>query len=263
MAAAARMHGIEQGIDLSGVALIAFGGAGPVHACAVAELLESTRVIFPVNASVLSAFGTLVSPVRIDLARSMVRLLGAVERDERDRLLDELRAEGRRVLVAAGAPMPAVTFRYGVDARYAGQGNEITLWVGEGEQFAVSDDEIASAFDTEYRNIYGMTIPDVAIEIVTWRISAFASATVVDLPLDRQDPTGTREAPHHQRMVKFRRGEPAIEVPVYRREQLGTGATFDGPAIVEERETTAVVRPGWSVEVARDGSMVATREVRS
>ena len=113
----------------------------------MAELLESTRVIFPVNASVLSAFGTLVSPVRIDLARSMVRMLGVVDRDERDRLLDELRAEGRRVLVAAGVPMAAVTFRYGVDTRYAGQGNEITLWVGEGEQFEVGDDAIASAFD--------------------------------------------------------------------------------------------------------------------
>src|SRR3546814_15255485 len=72
MAAAARMHAVERGLDLRGVPLIAFGGAGPVHACGVAELLEATRVIFPVNASVLSAFGTLVSPVRIDLARSML-----------------------------------------------------------------------------------------------------------------------------------------------------------------------------------------------
>jgi N-methylhydantoinase A len=263
MAAAARMHGVEQGIDLSGVALIAFGGAGPVHACAVAEMLESTRVIFPVNASVLSAFGTLVSPVRIDLARSMVRMLGVVEPDERDRLLDELRAEGRRVLVAAGVPMAAVTFRYGVDTRYAGQGNEITLWVGEGEQFAVSDEAIAAAFDAEYRRIYGLTIPDVPIEIVTWRLSAFANATVVDPPVDIDTKPGARAEPHRHRMVKFRRGEPAIDVPVYRREHLGAGVAFDGPAIVEERETTAVIRPGWVVEVARDGSLIATREVQA
>ena len=64
------------------------------------------------------------------------------------------------------------------------QGNEITLWVGEGEQFAVSDEAIASAFDAEYRRIYGLTIPDVPIEIVTWRLSAFANATVVDPPVD-------------------------------------------------------------------------------
>ncbi|MEO5838096.1 MAG: hydantoinase/oxoprolinase family protein [Acidimicrobiales bacterium] len=262
MAAAARMHGVEQGIDLSGVSLIAFGGAGPVHACAVAELLESTRVIFPVNASVLSAIGTLVSPVRIDLARSMVRILGLVEAEERDRLLDELRAEGRRVLGAAGVPVTAVTFRYGVDTRYAGQGNEITLWVGEGEQFAASDEVIASAFDAEYRRIYGLTIPDVPIEVVTWRLSAFASATVVDPPVDvDEQPDATAVGPRH-RMIKFRRGEPAVDVPVYRRDQIGAGSAFAGPAIVEERETTAVIRPGWSVEVARDGSLVATREAR-
>ena len=261
MAAAARMHGVEQGMDLSGVSLIAFGGAGPVHACAVAELLESSRVIFPVNASVLSAFGTLVSPVRIDLARSMVRILGVVEPEERDRLLDELRAEGRRVLVAAGVPMASVTFRYGVDTRYAGQGNEITLWVGEGEQFTVGDETIAEAFDAEYRRIYGLTIPDVPIEIVTWRLSAFANATVVDPPVALDAQSGAPVMPHRHRMVKFRRSEPAIDVPVYRRDQLGAGAAFDGPAIVEERETTAVIRPGWSVDVARDGSLVATREV--
>ncbi len=95
MAAAARMHAVEQGDDLRGVTLLAFGGAGPIHACGVAELLDSPRVIFPVNASVLVAFGTLVSPVRIDLARSMVRSLAEISHDERDRLLDDLREEGR------------------------------------------------------------------------------------------------------------------------------------------------------------------------
>ena len=102
MAAAARMHAVEQGVDLRGVSLLAFGGAGPVHACGVAELLDSDRVIFPVNASVLSAFGTLVSPVRIDLARSMPRRLDRIDPAEREALLDELRTEGRRVLAAAG-----------------------------------------------------------------------------------------------------------------------------------------------------------------
>src|SRR5829696_8122686 len=102
MAASSRMHAVEQGEDLRGVTVLAFGGAGPIHACGVAELLESTKVVFPTNASVLSAFGTLVTPVRIDLARSMVRPLAIVLPAERDALLDELRAEGTRVLSAAG-----------------------------------------------------------------------------------------------------------------------------------------------------------------
>src|SRR5207253_8013851 len=97
MAAAARMHAVERGTDLRGVPLIAFGGAGPVHACGVAELLEAPHVVFPANASVLSAFGALVTPVRIDLARSYVRKLDDVADDEREALLEEMRAEGRSV----------------------------------------------------------------------------------------------------------------------------------------------------------------------
>ena len=261
MAAAARMHGVEQGVDLRGVTILAFGGAGPVHACGVADLLESDRVIFPVNASVLSAFGTLVSPVRIDLARSMPRLLESVDIAERDGLLDELRGEGRRVLSAAGVPAADVRFRYGLDARYSGQGNEITVWVGTGEAWPASEADVRAAFESEYRRIYGMTIPDVAVEAVTWRLSAYAEKVQV-----RPDTGATGEAgaaePVSRRPVVFARGTAAVDVPVYRRQDLGVGATFGGPAIVEERETTTVIRPGWEAEVAPDGSLVATRSRR-
>ena len=258
MAAAARMHGVEQGVDLRGVTVLAFGGAGPVHACGVADLLESDKVIFPVNASVLSAFGTLVSPVRIDLARSMPRLLDSVDATERDGLLDELRGEGRRVLSAAGVPAGDVRFRYGLDARYSGQGNEITVWLGSGESWPATWAEVRSAFESEYRRIYGMTIPDVAIEAVTWRLSAYAEKAQV-----RPDTGATGAAgaapPVSRRPVVFERGSAAVDVPVYRRQDLGVGAAFAGPAIVEERETTTVIRPGWRAEVATDGSLVATR----
>ena len=258
MAAAARMHGVEQGVDLRGVTILAFGGAGPVHACGVADLLESDKVIFPVNASVLSAFGTLVSPVRIDLARSMPRLLDSVDITERDALLDELRGEGRRVLSAAGVPADDVRFRYGLDARYSGQGNEITVWVGTGEAWLASEADVRSAFESEYRRIYGMTIPDVAIEAVTWRLSAYAEKVQVRPDTGATGVKGAAE-PVSRRPVVFARGSAAVDVPVYRRQDLGVGATFAGPAIVEERETTTVIRPGWQAELASDGSLVATR----
>ena len=256
MAAAARMHGVEQGIDLRGIPVLAFGGAGPVHACGVAELLDSSRVVFPVNASVLSAFGTLVSPVRIDLARSMPRRLDAIDPGERDELLDSLRAEGRRVLTAAGVAPAAVEFRYGLDARYAGQGNEVTVWVSSGDTWGVTDEEVVAAFEREYRRIYGLTIPDVAIEAVTWRLAASAEAATVE-----PDPlkVGGSAEPFTTRPVHFERGAEPVTVPVYRRSDLGVGAAFAGPAIVEERETTAVIRPGWHVAVSVDGSLIATR----
>ncbi len=259
MAAAARMHAVEQGADLRGITVLAFGGAGPVHACGVAELLESPRVVFPVNASVLSAFGTLVTPVRIDLARSMVRPLIGVDPAERDRLLDELRAEGRRVLVAAGVDEERIRFRYGVDARYAGQGNEITIWVGEGAAWPADDAAVRRRFEDDYRRIYGLTIPDVAVEAVTWRLSAYAPAGDVEpratLPAAAGSPAGTRP-------VRFARSGGVQDTPVYRRAELGAGQSFDGPAIVEERETTAVIRPGWRVTVADDGSLICERGQR-
>ena len=180
MAAAARMHGVERGVDLRGVTILAFGGAGPIHACGVAELLESDRVVFPVNASVLSAFGTLVSPVRIDLARSMLRPLDGLDEDERDGLLGELRDEGRRVLMEAGVAENAVGYRYGIDARYVGQGNEITIWVDEGDSWTVPMEDVRATFEEEYRRIFGLAIPDVGIEAVTWRLSASAESAEVE-----------------------------------------------------------------------------------
>ena len=259
MAAAARMHGVECGVDLRGVTILAFGGAGPVHACGVAELLGSDRVIFPVNASVLSAFGTLVSPVRIDLARSMPRSLEGLNEAERDGLLGELRGEGRRVLMAAGVDENSVVFSYGVDARYEGQGNEITIWVDKGADWTVSMVEVRAMFEEEYRRIFGLAIPDVSIEVVTWRLAASAESPAVEPSLiaGGEVPDG---GPVVGRPVVFERGSLPVDTPVYRRDLLVPDTRFDGPAIVEERETTSVIRPGWSVEVVHDGSLIATRE---
>ncbi len=171
-------------------------------------------------------------------------------------MLDDLRGEGRRVLAAAGASPDAVRFRYGLDCRYAGQGNEVTVWIGEGDTWPVDDDAVLAAFEDEYRRIYGLTIPDVAIEVVTWRLAVSAASDgVAPEPL----ATGAGATPTGARPVVFGRGLDPVDTPVYRRADLGAGATFDGPAVVEERETTAVIRPGWTVAVGTDGSLVATR----
>jgi N-methylhydantoinase A len=266
MAAAARMHAVERGVDLRGVTLIAFGGAGPVHACGLAELLEAPRVVFPVNASVLSAVGTLVSPVRVDLARSLVRLLAPGIEAERDPLLEEMREEARRVLPAAGVPLEAIRFRYGFDARYHGQGNEITVWVGEGASWPASAEDALARFHEGYERVYGLRIPDMAVEVVTWRVTAYVPAPelAVAAPAGAGagggGGAGAAPVPHGTRAVRFRRGAEAVDVPVHRRGDLAAGATITGPALVEERETTAVVRPGWRATVQDDGSLLAVRD---
>jgi N-methylhydantoinase A len=211
-----------------------------------------------VNASVLSAFGTLVSPVRIDLARSMPRPLDGLDETERDDLLGELRDEGRRVLMAAGVDEDSVVFRYGIDARYVGQGNEITIWVGEGADWTMPMADVRMVFEEEYRRIYGLAIPDVGIEVVTWRLAATAESAEVEPSLVAADRAGDG-GQVGTRPVVFERGSPPEDTLVYQREALAPGMRFVGPAVVEERETTSVIRPGWSVEVADDGSLIATR----
>jgi len=92
-----------------------------------------------------------------------------------------MRAEGRSVLSAAGVPVDAITFRYAIDARYYGQGNEITITLGEGASWPATPDAVTTAFAERYAAVYGMTIPGVPVEVVTWRISAFAPAPEVAL----------------------------------------------------------------------------------
>ena len=104
-----------------------------------------------------------------------------------------------------------------------------------------------------------MTIPDVAIEVVTWRLSASAELPVVEP--DSPNPTNTDDpVASGSRRIVFDRGARPVETPVYRRELLPMGIRLEGPVIVEERETTSVIRPGWSMEVADDGSLVAIRK---
>ncbi len=155
-------------------------------------------------------------------------------------------------------PADSVRFRYGLDARYRGQGNEITIWVGEGEAWPSTPRAVRERFDEEYRHIYGLTIPDVAVELVTWRLSASSTNEPVQ-PVAPLAEVGAAPI-HGRRPARFTRSDLVQDVPVYRREALGPGARLEGPAIVEERETTAVIRSGWSVEVAADGSLVATRQ---
>ncbi len=258
MAASARMHAVERGVDLRGVTLLAFGGAGPVHACRVAELVESSRVVFPVHASVLSAFGTLVTPVRIDLARSLLRPLDELRSDDTEELLESMRTEGRRVLAGAGVPADRVRFRYGIDVRYRGQGNEITVWLGEGLDWPTDDAETLAAFEAEYKRVYGLTIDDVPAEVVTWRLSAWAPVTGV--APDLAAPAGGEATPIAHRTVRFGRERDPDEVAIFERTRLPAGTRLEGPVIISEAETTVVIRPGWTLEVNADGSLLAQRE---
>ena len=254
MAAAAREHATDRGFDYRGLPLLAFGGAGPVHACAVGELLQCASVIFPPQASVLSAFGALVTPARLHLVRSALSRLDALDWSEVDTILDELASEGGRALAAAGAAEADVRLRFGADLRYVGQQNEVSVEI-DGDPRADHDGhKLQSTFEAAYFAQYAVNPSHVPIEIVSWRVTAEGP---------RPTFSGVAKPPLSHGEAKSRRPvglwPAAAEVPVYDRAALGAGQTLIGPAIVEERETTIVIPPNWRAQVDDLGCLVATR----
>ncbi len=255
MAAAARAHATDRGVDWRGLPMLAFGGAGPVHACRVAELLDCSTVIFPPMASVLSAFGTLVSPVRLDLVRSAVTPLEAPDWAGVDTLFAAMRAEGTAALAEAGVPASAARFTLAADARYDGQQNEVTADFPETALAQRDAATIRAGFEAAYEQQYGMRLPDVPVEVVAWRLTARG-------PLPQAAPApaaaGANTTPRTQRRIALLPGAP--QVAVYDRTTLGAEQRLAGPAIIEERETTLVILPGWTARRDASGAIIATRQ---
>jgi len=255
MASAARTHATDRAIDYRGLPILAFGGAGPVHACMVAELVDSTCVIYPPLASVLSAFGTLVTPVQIDLVRSNVVLLDAVDWNSVTRTIDEMVADGTQALSEAGLSLDDISFRYGVDIRYLGQQSELRIDLPFDPRIERDVDGIRDLFEAEYVAQYGLKLDGMALEIVNWRVAASGatperSASVAEAATEGRAPV-TR--------IVYLRGEP-VEVQVYSRAGLTPEQPMEGPVIVEERETTVFVLPGWTLELHENGSLFANRK---
>lgn len=254
MASAARAHATDRGVDYRGVPVLAFGGAGPVHACYVAELLESPMVIFPPLASVLSAFGTLVTPIRLDLVRGALGRLDAVDWAEVDEILDNLIEQGRTALREAGCPQEAARFDFGGDFRYLGQQNEVSIALPDDPRAKKNLAAIREAFESAYQAQYGLRLGDLEIEIVSWRVTARGPDIT---RRSHAAPSNAPAKPKGKRPVHMNGDAQSVEV--YERNQLAAGQEVRGPAIIEERETTIVVLPGWRARVDGTGCIMATK----
>ena len=258
MTAAARAHAVDRGIDYRGVPLFAFGGAGPVHACYVADLLESPMVIYPPLASVLSAFGTLVTPPRLDLSQGALSRLSAVDWHRVDAIIDKLVDDARNGLAGAGCKADDITFTFGADMRYFGQQNEVTAWFDADPRRKHDAAAVREAFEKDYEKLYSLRLPELDIEIVSWRLVATGPLASRDsrIALQQQPakPRGTRSA-------RFNGGD--VKAPVYARGDLAQDQTIDGPAIIEERETTIIILPGWRARVDKTGCIMASKILAS
>jgi N-methylhydantoinase A len=255
MTAAARAHAADRGIDYRGLPLFAFGGAGPVHACYVAELLESPVVIYPPLASVLSAFGTLVTPPRLDLGRGALSRLSALDWQQVDAILSDLVRNGRTGLASAGCKPEEVAFRFGADMRYLGQQNEVSTWFDTDPRESHDIAWLRKVFESMYENLYSLRLPDVDVEVVSWRLVAIGpSASRPSTP----ELAATPATPKTTRKARFHRND--VDTPVYERRELARNQGIKGPAIIEERETTIIILPGWRANVDATGCIMASKE---
>jgi N-methylhydantoinase A len=248
MAGAARIHAIERGKDVERFPIFAFGGAGPVHAFGVARILRSPSVIYPLGAGVMSAVGFLVAPLSFDFVRTLPGALDALDWDAVARAVAEMEAEGRAVL---GSTVPAdqIRFRRFTDMRYRKQGYEIRVSIPDGRLDASRRDEIRRSFEAAYRAIYGHTVRDAPIEAVSWRVVAQGPRPTLRLPTSAGAGGRPEAARKGTRRVYLPDRHGYADVPVYDRYALGAGAALDGPAIVEERESTVVVNAAARIRV--------------
>ncbi|QLD87698.1 hydantoinase/oxoprolinase family protein [Natronomonas salina] len=246
MARALRVVSVERGYDPREFALVAFGGAGPLHAASVAADVGVPEVLVPRAAGVLSALGLLVSDLTYDRSTSRVRPWREVDPGELEETFGEFEADG-----AGRVPggLPVEHERY-VDLRYAGQSFDLRIPV-PAELDAAELDAVAERFHERHEARYGHAAPGEPLELVTVRVR---TRGVVDPPeLDPPTVSGDPDdAIRETRTVGFDRDR---EAPVYAREALPTGAALDGPAVVEGSESTVVVRPDDALSVESDGTL--------
>jgi N-methylhydantoinase A len=245
-ARALRVVSVERGYDPREFSLVAFGGAGPLHAADVAAEVGVPEVLVPPTAGVLSAYGLLVSDVTHESSRSRVRPWGAVEAERLEAVFREFERGG-----ADRVPddLPVEHDRY-VDVRYAGQSFDLRVPVPspvDGDALAA----VADRFHERHEARYGHAAPSEPLELVAVRVR---TRGVVEPPeLDARSSAGSlADAVRETRTVRF---EADHETPVYDRQRLPTGARTEGPAVVEGPDTTAVVRPADALAVADDGTL--------
>ncbi|MCB1468994.1 MAG: hypothetical protein KDK08_18065, partial [Rhizobiaceae bacterium] len=228
------------------------------HACMVADLVDSSKVIYPPLASVLSAFGTLVTPAQIDLVRSQVCLLDELDWDEVDATLTHMTDESAQALKEAGIRDEDVGFSFGVDLRYLGQQSELRIDLPADPRADRDVQVIRDLFEREYELQYGLKLDGMKIELVNWRLSGFGRKperkTKAQGKPEGAARTGSRTVYLHGN---------ATEVSVYRRADITADDLIVGPAIIEERETTIFILDGWNLSLHETGSLVAekTKEI--
>jgi N-methylhydantoinase A len=243
MATAARMHAAEHGLDIRGHALVAFGGAGPVHAYQVARLLGIKRVVCPLGAGVMSSIGMLVAPKSFDSVQSYISRLDSIDWDHVNSVYEGMESRARALLSAAGVALEDISMERSADMRYVGQGFEIVVPVPGGKLGQDHHERLVSTFNETYQALFRRRLKGVPVEAITWRLSASEPAPRPEIRFRAANGSAHLDGVKGERPVFLLERGRFVDCPVFDRYTLKQGATVKGPAIVEERESTVFVGP--------------------
>ncbi len=240
MAAAAKTHIAEKGGNPKVATLAAFGGAGPVHAYGLAKKLGSPQLIVPPNAGVGSALGFFTAPRAFDLVRSHKVALNAADFGEIEKIFKEMEVEGTKTLQKSGTE-ENIKFERSVDVRFVGQGSETNIPIPESNFIEVKTEEVRRRFDETYKKLYGRTYPDSPVEFINFKVRASLPERLLKLPKATKKVGSFKDAIKGKRQAYSGIAKDFIPYTVYDRYKLYPGAKFQGPAIIEERESTVIV----------------------
>ncbi len=251
MVGAIRVVSVERGFDPRDFTLVPFGGAGPLHGCAIADLLGITRVLVPPAPGVLCAQGLLAADLKAEFTRSVAEPLGAADPVRLDAAFAALEDEAAAWFAEEEVVPGARRLRRVALMRYEEQGHELPVpWREPADLSALGAD-----FGAAHRALYGFDLPGVAMEIVTLRVEATGV-----LPAAAPTPPSGGEAAAAEiaRQSLLLDGRP-VEVPVLDRARLGAGAEVDGPAIISQMDATTLLAAGWRAAVHASGALLLTR----
>jgi N-methylhydantoinase A len=230
-----------RGHDLRDFQLLAFGGAGPLHACAIAAELGMAGVVVPLHPGVYSAMGLLMSDVKHDYIRSKMAGLANVTANDVGTIFVDLETHATRDLRDEGFQPSQIAIEHALDLRYAGQGYEITIpcdWPLRNDSIPA----LRARFDETHKQMFGHGAPDEPVEIVSYRLRGVGRVPPVELPTHKRQGRSLSDALRETRKARF--NGTMLDCPVYQRDRLDVGVSFSGPAIVDQLDATTVIPPG-------------------
>jgi N-methylhydantoinase A/oxoprolinase/acetone carboxylase beta subunit len=247
MEAAIRVVSVRRGYDPRDFALLAFGGAGGLHACDIADSLDITTVLVPEHSGVLSALGMLLADVTKDYSLTILKATAAVREDELRTRFGPLMARALSDLLTEGFAERDIVIECALDMRYKGQAYEITLPFASGYE---------TEFSRRHQQLYGYANTARATEIVQLRVKAIGRTNKPALPSAEIE---LRALPQPSSVRRAHFGRRAIETPVYHRELLSSGMQGQGPALVVSGQSTTLIPPHYHFAIDGVGTLIATR----